>query len=96
MSYIIKILGTGCQKCKTLKKLTEEVITENNLQATIEKVEDIMKIMDYNVMTTPAIVVDEKVVVKGRIPKKEEILKFITEHNNNSSAECCSGSNECC
>jgi small redox-active disulfide protein 2 len=74
----IKILGTGCAKCKTLEQLTREVISKNNLTATITKVEDIIEIMKYNIMTTPALVVDEKVVMKGRIPSKDEILKLLT------------------
>lgn len=77
MTKSIKILGSGCAKCKNLTKLAEEVVAENKIEATVEKVEDIMKIMDYNVMTTPAMVVDEKVVVKGRIPSKEEMLKLL-------------------
>lgn len=79
MTKSIKILGSGCAKCKNLTKLAEEVVAENKIEATVEKVEDIMKIMDYNVMTTPAMVVDEKVVVKGRIPSKEEMLKLLND-----------------
>lgn len=78
MTQIIKILGTGCAKCKSLTKLTEEVVSENNINASIEKVEDIMKIMEYNVMSTPALVMNEKILVKGRVPSKEEILRLIS------------------
>lgn len=74
----IKILGTGCTKCKTLEKITREVVAKNNINATITKVEDIIEIMKYNVMTTPALVVDEKVVMKGIIPSTDEILKLLT------------------
>lgn len=77
MSKNVKVLGTGCTKCKTLTKVVESVILENNIEATVEKVEDIIKIMEYEVMTTPALVVDGKVVVKGRIPSEEEILQFL-------------------
>jgi len=73
----IKILGPGCPKCKTLDKLTRDVVEKNGLDATITKVEDIMEIMKYGVMSTPALVVDEKVVIKGRVPSEEEILKAI-------------------
>lgn len=93
MTQKIKILGTGCPKCKTLNKLTEEVVAENNINASIEKVEDIMKIMEYNVMTTPALVVNDKIVVKGRVPSKEEVLKLLQSENetseNNNSDSCC-------
>ena len=64
----IKILGPGCPKCKTLDKITREVVEKNGINATITKVEDIMEIMKYGVMSTPALVVDEKVLVKGRVP----------------------------
>jgi small redox-active disulfide protein 2 len=73
----IKILGTGCAKCKTLEKLTREVVAQNGIQATITKVEDITEIMKYNIMSTPALVVDEKVVLKGRIPSSEEIRQLL-------------------
>jgi small redox-active disulfide protein 2 len=75
----IKILGPGCAKCKTLDKITREVVEKNNINATVTKVEDIMEIMKYGVMSTPALVVDEKVVVKGRVPSSEEIKQFLTK-----------------
>lgn len=77
MKATLKILGTGCSKCKTLEKLTTEVVKENNLDADIQKVEDIMQIMNYHIMTTPALVVNEKVIFSGRIPSKSEIKSFI-------------------
>lgn len=74
----IKILGTGCPKCKTLEKLTREVVEQNGIDATITKVEDIYQIMKYGVMTTPALVVNEKVEIKGRIPSADEIKQVLT------------------
>ena len=74
----IKILGTGCPKCKTLEQLTRDVVNKNGIDAIITKVDDIMDIMKYNVMTTPALVIDGKVVVKGRIPSAEEIKQLLT------------------
>ena len=74
----IKILGTGCAKCKTLEKVTKEVVEQNKLDATISKVEDIMEIMKFNVMTTPALVVDGKIVVKGRVPSNSELKDILT------------------
>lgn len=74
----IKILGTGCPKCKSLEKATREVVAQNNIDATITKVEDIMEIMNFNVMTTPALVVNGKVVVKGRIPSIDELKQILT------------------
>jgi small redox-active disulfide protein 2 len=73
----IKILGTGCSKCKTLEKMTREVVEQTGVTAKIEKVEDIMEIMRYGVMATPALVVDGVVMVKGRIPSTDEIKKII-------------------
>ncbi len=77
MSKTIKILGTGCPKCKTTTALIEEVVKENNIDAEIIKVEDIMEIMQYNVLSTPAVVVDEEIKVKGRVPSKTEILEYL-------------------
>lgn len=73
----IKVLGPGCPKCKTLEKATREVVEKNNIDATITKVEDIMEIMAFGVMSTPALVVDGKVVVKGRVPSNDEIAKLL-------------------
>ena len=77
MSKIIKILGTGCPKCKTTTTLVEEVVKENNIDAEIIKVEDIMKIMEYNVLSTPVLVIDEQITVKGRVPSKNEIIDLL-------------------
>lgn len=73
----IKILGSGCANCKKLQGLTEEAVKEMSVNVTIEKVEDIQKIMSYGVMRTPAIVINEKVKAFGRIPSKDEIKKYI-------------------
>jgi len=77
MKINLKVLGTGCTKCKSLEKITAEVVSENNFEAEIEKVEDIVQIMNYGVMSTPALVIDEKVAFSGRIPSKSEIKTFI-------------------
>lgn len=76
----IKILGTGCPKCKTVEKLAKEVVEQYGIDATISKVEDIMDIMKYGVMSTPAIVVNEKVEIKGRIPSTEEIKNVLLKY----------------
>jgi small redox-active disulfide protein 2 len=75
----IKVLGAGCSKCKTLEELTRKVVKDNQIEAKITKVEDIVEIMKYNIMATPALVVNEKVVSKGRIPSAEEIKQFLTQ-----------------
>jgi small redox-active disulfide protein 2 len=74
----ILVLGTGCAKCKSLEKAVHEVVVQNGINATITKVEDIMEIMKFNIMTTPALVVDGKVVVKGRVPSNNEIKELLT------------------
>lgn len=76
----IKILGTGCPKCKALEKLTREVVEQNGYNATISKVEDIMDIMKYSIMTTPALVVNEKVEIKGRVPSADEIKQVLSKY----------------
>jgi len=73
----IKVLGTGCPKCKTLEKMTREVVEKNGIDATITKVDDIMEIVQYHVMSLPALMVDGKVVIKGCVPSAEEIRKVI-------------------
>lgn len=73
----IKILGSGCTKCRALNKITQEVVSKNDIDAIVMKVEDIMEILQYGVMTTPALVVDEKVVLKGRIPSEEELKQLL-------------------
>ena len=81
MSTSIKILGTGCSNCKSLEKATINAVAELNVDADVEKVEDIQKIMMYGVMRTPALVINEKVALYGRVPSvpelKEIIQKFI-------------------
>ena len=76
----IKILGTGCAKCKTLEKLTRDVVAQNGINATITKVEDITEIMKYNIMATPALVVNEKVEIKGRVPSADEIKQVLSKY----------------
>jgi small redox-active disulfide protein 2 len=74
----IKILGTGCPKCKQTNALVEGVIKESGIDASIEKIEDIMEIIKYNVLSTPAIVIDEKIAITGRVPSKSEVIALLT------------------
>ena len=74
----IKILGTGCPNCLTLEKRVRRVVEENDINAEIILVKDIMDIMAYKVMATPALVLNEEVKVKGRVPKTDEILNILT------------------
>ncbi|MCW3806614.1 thioredoxin family protein [Plebeiibacterium marinum] len=75
----IKVLGSGCAKCKTLEQATKDAVAELGIEATITKVEDFIKIMEFGVMTTPALVVDGKVVSKGTLLKVEEIKELLTK-----------------
>lgn len=76
----IKVLGTGCAKCKSLEKLTREVVAESGIEADIQKVEDILKIMQFGVMNTPALVINQKVVLSGRLPSAGELKEIITKN----------------
>jgi len=73
----IKILGTGCAKCKLTERVIRETLAETGVEANIEKVEDIQKIMEHDIMSTPAIVIDEKVVMAGKVPSKQEVRLMI-------------------
>ncbi len=73
----IKILGTGCSKCDKLEENTKKAIEELEIDASIEKVEDIKEIIGYGVMTTPALVIDDKVVTAGNALSVKEIKKFL-------------------
>jgi len=74
---VIKILGSGCAKCKKLEANAQQAVKELGIEATIEKVKEIEKIMEYGVMKTPALVVDEQVKVMGRVPSAEDIKKYL-------------------
>ena len=76
----IKVLGTGCANCRTLEKSVINALAEMNFDANVEKVEDITKIMAYGIMRTPALVINEKVVLSGRVPSVKEIKEIITSN----------------
>lgn len=74
---IIKVLGSGCANCKKLAENAAKAVEELGIEATIEKVEDLKTILGYGVMKTPALVVDEKVKIMGRVATVEEIKKHL-------------------
>jgi small redox-active disulfide protein 2 len=76
----IKILGTGCPRCRTLEQATREAVAQLGIEANILKEEDIMKIMSYGIMHTPALVVNEKVVISGRVPSVNELKEILTKN----------------
>jgi small redox-active disulfide protein 2 len=75
----IKVLGPGCKRCEQLEKEVRNVLAEMDVSANLEKVKDIQKIMAYNIMQTPALVINEKVKVFGKVPKKEDLKRYIEE-----------------
>ena len=75
----LKVLGSGCAKCKILERITKEAVEELKLDATVEKVEDIQKIMEYGVMFTPALVIDGEVAFSGKVPKLKEMKEILTK-----------------
>jgi small redox-active disulfide protein 2 len=86
---IIKVLGSGCAKCNQLENLTKDVLKEMGIEATIEHVKDINKIMDYPILATPGLVINEEVVVSGKVPDKAKLNQIIVnalakEQNNKS------------
>jgi len=76
----IKILGPGCPKCKTLEKVTREAVAETSITATIDKVEDIVKIMEYRVMHTPGLVINGKVVLSGQVPTVNQVKEILIKN----------------
>jgi len=73
----IKILGTGCARCHALEKTVKEVVNELQIDAAVEEVKDMKKILEYPILTTPGLVIDEQLVCHGQVPKKEEIVRLI-------------------
>jgi len=73
----IKILGPGCARCHQLEKTTREVVKELGIDASVEEVKDINKIMEYPILTTPGLVIDEELVCAGRVPTKAELTQLI-------------------
>jgi len=74
----IKVLGPGCARCDQLEKTTKEVIKELGIDASLEHVRDVKKIMEYPILHTPGLVLDEELVCSGRVPTKAEVTSFIT------------------
>jgi small redox-active disulfide protein 2 len=76
----IKILGPGCQKCKTLEKVTRDVVNEMGISAEISKEDDIVKIMSYGIMNTPGFVINGKVIFSGRVPSPKELKEIVAKN----------------
>ncbi|MBN2214410.1 MAG: TM0996/MTH895 family glutaredoxin-like protein [Bacteroidales bacterium] len=76
----IKVLGTGCPRCRALERTVIDTLAALNIDAEVSKVEDIMKIMEYGIMRTPALVINNKVVLSGYVPDKNEIKNLLTKY----------------
>jgi len=74
----IKVLGPGCPKCKQTEQIVKDAVREAGVAANVEKVTDVMQIAGYGVFGTPAVVIDGEVKSVGKIPKKEEVIKWVT------------------
>ena len=73
----IKTLGPGCANCQKLEKVVREVVKELAIDASIEEVKDIKKIMSYPILATPGLVINEELVCSGKVPSKGEVTQFI-------------------
>ena len=79
----IKVLGPGCAKCQQLERTVKEVVKEMGIDVKIEDVKDMRKIMEYPILSTPGLVIDEKLVFSGRVPSKAEVTACITKARSN-------------
>ena len=76
----VKVLGSGCKKCQTLEAKVRDLVASNKIDAVVEKVTDIQEMVNYGIMMTPGLVVNEKVVSTGIIPKDEQIINWLNEN----------------
>jgi small redox-active disulfide protein 2 len=76
----VKILGTGCKKCQTLESKVKDLVSKNNIDAVVEKVTDIQEMVNYGIMMTPGLIVNEKVKSYGIIPKDDQIINWLKEN----------------
>lgn len=74
----IKILGSGCPNCKRLEQETKKAVSNLSIEAEVEKVTDYQKIMEYNILSTPGLVINEKLVSSGKIPSQADIMTYLT------------------
>lgn len=85
----VKVLGPGCANCNTTYQLIEAVTSENDIEISLQKVEDMAEIMSYGVMSTPGVVVDGKIAHAGGVPDKKAVLSWF-------KSSCCAGDESCC
>ena len=75
----IKVLGTGCKKCQNLENKVRELVASNNIDATVEKVTDIQEMVNYGIMMTPGLIINEKVKSFRIIPKDDQLINWLKE-----------------
>ena len=73
----IKVLGPGCPKCKTTYSNVLEALKQTNIEANVDKVEDIEEMMKYNILSTPVLMIDEQIKIKGRVAQINEIVELL-------------------
>lgn len=76
----VKVLGTGCKKCQTLENKVRDLVASNKIEATVEKVTDIQEMVNYGIMMTPGLIINEKVKSYGVIPKDDQIITWLKEN----------------
>lgn len=76
----VKVLGTGCKKCQNLENKVRELVASNNIDATVEKITDIQEMVNYGIMMTPGLIINEKVKSAGIIPKDDLIISWLREN----------------
>jgi len=76
----VKILGSGCKKCQTLEAKVRDLVSVNNIEASVEKVTDIQEMVRYGIMMTPGLIINEKVKSFGIIPKDDQIINWLKEN----------------
>jgi small redox-active disulfide protein 2 len=76
----VKVLGTGCKKCQTLENKVRDLVASNKIEATVEKVTDIQEMVNYGIMMTPGLIINEKVKRFGIIPKDDQIITWLKEN----------------
>jgi small redox-active disulfide protein 2 len=77
MSTTIKILGPGCARCKSTLEVVKKAVEQSGIQAEITKIEDLEGMMKYNILSTPAVVINEQIKISGRVPTVDEIKKLL-------------------
>ncbi|MCX6822544.1 MAG: thioredoxin family protein [candidate division SR1 bacterium] len=96
---IIKILGTGCAKCKLLQKTVEDAVKKLNIDCEIIKVDDMDEILEYDIMATPGLVIDEQVVFVGNVPEEKVMMELLTQYATTKSCgggSCDNDDDDCC